>query len=180
MSILCIDIDSKSFILLVMAKSQQMQIRVTAEEKAVIQQQAAEAGMDLSKWVLMQVLPPAAQRFQALCTALAANPDTRSYVFAELNDFISSLGGKAFAAAVCESPRVQLFPFEANYVAAMITHTSRLKNLPAPRWVRDVEPLDKPWFASSLKSLRFHLLTCSPPAFKSRNLFIDSSIGDRV
>jgi hypothetical protein len=163
-----------------MAKSQQMQIRVTAEEKALIQQHAAEAGMDVSKWVLMQVLPPAAQRFQAFCTALAANPDTRAYVFAELNDFMSSLSGKAFAATVREPPRVQLLPFEANYVAAMITHTAGLKKIPAPRWVRNVEPLDMPWFASSLKSLRFHLLTRSPPAFRSRNLFIDSSIGDRV
>jgi Mobilization protein NikA len=163
-----------------MAKSLQLQIRVTAEEKAQIQQRAAEAGMDVSKWVLMQVLPPAAERFQAICTALAAGPDKRTYVLADLNDFLSSLNGNVLAATVGKPPRVQLPPFEANYVAAMVAHTAALKSIAAPRWVRDIEPLDKPWFASPLKSLRLHLLTSSPPAFRSRNLFIDSSIGDRV
>jgi hypothetical protein len=43
-----------------------------------------------------------------------------------------------------------------------------------------VKPLERPWFASSLKSLRLHLLTASPPPFRRRNLFVDSTIGDRV
>ena len=163
-----------------MAKSRQLQIRVTDEEKSQIQQRAAAAGMDVSKWVLMQVLPPAAERFQAICTSLAASPDHRVYALAELNDFLSSLNGNVLAAAVREPPRVELPQFEANYVAAMIAHTAALKNIPAPRWVRDIEPLDEPWFASSLKSLRLHLLTRSPPAFRTRNLFVDSTIGQRV
>lgn len=163
-----------------MAKSQQLQIRVTDDEKAQIQQRAALAGMDVSKWVLMQVLPPAAERFQAICTALAANPGNRAYALADLNDFLSSLNGKVLAEAVREPPQVQLSPFEANYVAAMIAHVATLRSVAAPRWVHDIEPLDEPWFTSSLKSLRLHLLTNSPPAFRSRNLFIDSSIGDRV
>lgn len=163
-----------------MSKSQQLQIRVTFNEKVQIQRRAADAGMDVSKWVLTQILPPAAERFQAFCAALAATPDERSYTLAEFSDFFSSLSGKALAAAVREPPRVQLPRFEANYVAAMIAHTARLKSTPAPRWIRDIKPLDIPWFASSLKSLRLHLLTSSPPAFRSRNLFIDSSIGNRV
>ena len=163
-----------------MVKSQQLQIRVTDEEKSQIQQRAAVAGMDVSKWVLMQVLPPAAERFQAICTSLAASPDNRVYALAELNDFLSSLNRNVLAAAVREPPRVELPRFEANYVAAMIAHTAALKHIPAPRWVRDIEPLDEPWFASSLKSLRLHLLTRSPPAFRTRNLFVDSTIGQRV
>lgn len=163
-----------------MAKSQQLQIRVTDEEKVQIQQRATAAGLDVSKWVLMQVLPPAAERFQAICTALAASPDSRAYTLADLNDFLCSLNGNVLAATVRESPQVRLSPFEANYVAAMITHTAALKNIPPPHWVRDIEPLDKPWFASSLKSLRLYLLTHSPPAFRSRNLFVDSTVGGRV
>ncbi len=78
-------------------KSQQLQIRVSAQEKAQIQNRAAEAGMDVSKWVLRQVLPPPAERFQALCLALAATPDKRSYTLAEINDFFSTLSDKAFS-----------------------------------------------------------------------------------
>lgn len=163
-----------------MSKSQQLQIRVTAEEKARIQQRAAEAGMDVSKWVLMQVLPPAVQRFQTICSELAASPDKSSYTLSELNDFLSSLNRNVFAAAVREPPRAQLSPFAANYVAAMLAHAAALKSVAAPSWIRDIKPLDEPWFASTLKNLRLHLLTSSPCAFKSRNIFIDSSIGDRV
>ena len=163
-----------------MAKSQQLQIRVTDEEKAQIQQRATAAGLDISKWVLMQVLPPAAERFQAICTVLASNPDNRAYALADLNDFLWSLNGNVLAATVRESPRIRLAPFEANYVAAMVTHTAALKNISPPHWIRDIEPPDKPWFASSLKSLRLYLLTHSPPAFRSRNLFVDSTIGGRV
>jgi hypothetical protein len=35
-------------------------------------------------------------------------------------------------------------------------------------------------FCSSLQSLRMHLLTHSPPPFRRRNIFIDSSLGQRV
>lgn len=163
-----------------MTKSQQLQIRVTAGQKAQIRRRAAAAGMDVSKWVLRQVLPPAADRFQALCSVLAANPEMRAFTLAEFSDLFSSLSGKALAAAVSEPPRTQLPRFELNYIAAMITHSVQLRSGTAPRWVRDVRPLDMPWFASSLKSLRLHLLTNSPAAFRSRNLFVDSSIGDRV
>lgn len=163
-----------------MSKSQQLQIRVSAEEKAEIQRRAADAGMDVSKWVLQQVLPPPAERFQALCTALAESNTEISYGLAELNDFLVSLTGRAFAAAVHEQPRVELPSFEANYVAGMVAHTAAQKSTAAPLWVRDIRPLETPWFASTLKSLRLHLLTSSPPAFRSRNIFVDSSVGDRI
>jgi len=163
-----------------MQKSQQLQIRVSAEEKARIQQMAVGAGMDVSKWVLQQVLPPQAERFQALCAALIAKPDERSYTLAEFNDFFARLSDKAFLQAVNKPPRVQLPPFEENYIAAMIAHTAALKAITVPQWIGDVKRLETPWFASSLKSLRLHLLTRSPPAFRSRNLFIDSSVGSRI
>jgi hypothetical protein len=54
------------------------------------------------------------------------------------------------------------------------------KRADAPSWTGEVRPLEKPVFGSSLKSLRLHLLRHSPVAFRSRNIFIDSSIGDRV
>ena len=93
-----------------MPKSQQLQIRVTAEEKALIQRRAAASGMDVSKWVLMQVLPPAVQRFQTICSELGASPDKSAYTLAELNDFLSSLNRNMFTAAVRVPPRASIVP----------------------------------------------------------------------
>jgi hypothetical protein len=43
-----------------------------------------------------------------------------------------------------------------------------------------VVPLEEPAFGTALQSLRLHLLTHSPPPFRLRNIFIDSSLGQRV
>jgi hypothetical protein len=51
---------------------------------------------------------------------------------------------------------------------------------PAPGWTREATALSVPYFASELQSLRAYLLRASPPPFRSRNIFIDASIGDRV
>jgi hypothetical protein len=35
-------------------------------------------------------------------------------------------------------------------------------------------------FGTPIESLRLHLLTASPPAFRRRRIFIDATVGDRV
>jgi hypothetical protein len=135
-----------------MAKSEQLQIRVTPEEKA---------------------------RIQALCADLASTADT-SYVLAEVNDFLTGLSGRALQRAVAEEPATALPPFEAAYVAAMVECAAAAKRVPPPGWTRRVPPVETPWFATSLARLRLHLLLASPAPFRRRNLFIDSSVGDRV
>lgn len=161
-------------------KNQQLQIRISAEDKARIQERAASAGMDVSNWVLNLVLPPVEREFQALCRELVTRFQARSYTFAELHDLFGRLNGKEFEQAVRHAPEVVLRPFEANYLAAMIEYVAALKGTVPPGWTRDVPPLERPWFASSLKSLRLYLLTVSPPPFRRRNLFVDSSVGQRV
>jgi hypothetical protein len=52
--------------------------------------------------------------------------------------------------------------------------------VPPPDWTLAVQPLSEPAFGSPLQSLRLHLLVAAPPAFKRRNIFVDSSVGDRV
>jgi uncharacterized protein (DUF1778 family) len=163
-----------------MNKVKQLQIRVTAEEKAAIQQRAARAGVDVSKWILAQVLPPAEERFQSLCRDLVAPSDNRRYALAALNDFLAELSARELRRAVAEPPAVSLPDFEAAYVAAMVEQTVAMKRVPAPAWTQHVAPIDRPWFASTLKSLRLHLLTHSPAPFRRRNLFVDSTVGDRV
>ena len=85
-----------------------------------------------------------------------------------------------FERAVRYAPQVRLPPFEANYLAVTVEHAAAIKGVIPPRWTVTVEALDAPWFASSLLSLRLYLLTHSPPPFRRRNLFIDSSVGQRV
>ena len=162
------------------SKTQQLQIRISAEDKARIQEQAASAGMDLSQWVLNRVLPPVEREFQGLCRELATRSDARSYTFAGLHDLLGALNERDFRRAVRYAPDIDLPPFEANYVAAMIEYAATSKSVLPPDWTKAVLALDKPWFASSLKSLRLYLLTNSPPPFRRRNLFVDSSVGQRV
>ena len=161
-----------------MVKTGQLQIRVSAEEKARIQQRAERAGMNVSEWVLRQLLPPAEEEFQQLCDELAARPETRGDGLARLRGLLARLGPRDFSLAVREPPAASLPDFEANYVAAMIEQAAHDKELRPPSWTKDVPPLAEPWFETLEYDLRLYLLTNSPPPFRRRNLFIDCVVGD--
>ncbi|MDO8580740.1 MAG: hypothetical protein Q7S13_04600, partial [Candidatus Omnitrophota bacterium] len=85
-----------------------------------------------------------------------------------------------FELAVAQPPVVSLSPYLANYIAAMVEYTAVKKGRRAPAWTRDIPPLEQPVFGSDLGSLKLHLLTHSPPPFRRRNLFVDSTVGQRV
>ena len=163
-----------------MANTQQLQIRVSAKQKALIQARARLADEDVSKWVLRQLLPPVQDKFQTLAGNLQVGPELRSYALAELHDFLNSLSSAQLIRAVELPPSAELSDFSANYLAAMIEFCCRSRSVSPPAWLDDVKPLEQPWFASSLVGLRLYLLTHSPPAFRRRNLFLDSTIGDRI
>jgi hypothetical protein len=71
-------------------------------------------------------------------------------------------------------------PYLRNYVAATVELAAHQRDVPPPSWVLDVEPLETPHFATPMAGLRLYLLRAAPVPFKRRNIFIDSSIGDRV
>ena len=73
-----------------MAKSQQLQIRVTPEQKSALARRARRAGQDLSSFVLARVLPPAALRFAEAVAALG-DADPPRHALAELNDLLTGL-----------------------------------------------------------------------------------------
>ncbi len=160
-------------------KSAQLQIRVSESQKAALKRQAKRAGMSMSDWILSRVLPPLSETFQALLKSLST-AEKPGYVLAELNDLLTQISASEFKLAVSEFPQVNLDPYWRNYVTAMIEQAAVSKRTEPPSWTANVQPLEKPVFGSSLKSLRLHLLTHSPVAFRSRNIFIDASIGDRV
>jgi len=160
-------------------KNAQLQIRVSQAQKAALRRQAKRAGMSMSDWVLSRALPSLRETFQGTLKALST-AEKPGYVLAELNELLTRLTTDEFKLAVSDPPQVQLDPYWENYVAATIEQAAASKNTEAPSWTANVRSLDEPVFGSSLKSLRLHLLTHSPLAFRCRNIFIDSSIGDKV
>ena len=160
-------------------KNSQLQLRISARQKVMIRQAAKEAGLDLSSYVLSRVLPPHGEEFQRHIAAIRA-PAGATFALAELNSFLSKLIAGELSDAVARAPEVELTPFLANYVAAMVEYACGKKEVPAPLWTRAVAPLTEPVMGTTLESLRLYLLTHSPPPFRRRNIFIDSSVGSRV
>jgi hypothetical protein len=97
-----------------------------------------------------------------------------------LNDLLSGLSPAQLPGTVENADLSGLSDYLRNYVAAMVELAANRASVPPPAWAAKVPPLEKPHFAVPMKSLRLHLLKASPAAFKRRNLFVDSSLGDRV
>jgi hypothetical protein len=121
-------------------KTQQLQIRVTPQQKAALKRQAAAAGHDVSGYVLSRLLPPERQRFAELVASLDS-PDYR-FALAELNDFLSGCPPMVFRDAVAEAAFGALSSFLQNYLAAMVEQAAEAKQIAPPEWVRRIAPLD--------------------------------------
>jgi uncharacterized protein (DUF1778 family) len=161
------------------AKTQQVQIRVTPQQKTALKRQAAAAGRDVSSYVLSRLLRPEPDRFAEILQALEADADQR-FALAELDDFLTACAPVAFGEAVARAELGRLSPFMRNYVAAMVEQAAAWKDVAPPAWTQDVAPLAAPQFATPLSSLRMHLLRSAPVPFKRRNIFVDTGIGARV
>jgi Protein of unknown function (DUF1778) len=161
-------------------RSTQLQIRITPEQKKVLKRLSRRAGQDMSAYVLARALPDAPLRFARLLAALRAEAQP-GFALAELNDLLTGLTSGELVVAVEHADLTGLSPYLRNYVAAMVELAAHRRHVPPPAWVREVEPVEtEPHFATSLPGLRLHLLRAAPVPFKRRNIFIDSSIGDRV
>jgi Protein of unknown function (DUF1778) len=160
-------------------KTTQLQIRIAPRQKALLKRLARQSGQDLSAYVLARALPPARLRFAELLGQLGDESERR-YALAAIHDFLAGLPRIEFAAAVAEARLDGLDSYLRNYVAAMVELAANQKGAVPPAWVQEIEPLAEPRFATPIASLRPHLLLASPVPFKRRNLFIDSSVGDRV
>jgi len=110
-------------------------------------------------------------------TAAVAAGGRISYPLAELNDLLTA----ARAEEIEKLPRPLIGdPYRLNYVTAMVEMAAHRAGVTPPLWTSEVEPLATPVFIDPSLALRAHLLTASPPPFRRRNIFIDSSLGDRV
>ncbi len=160
-------------------KTEQLQIRLSPREKSRIKRAARQANLPMSDWVLGRLLPDSQQKFYDI-VATINNAETPSFPLASLNDFLAQLTADGFNDTLQAKPSLPDDEYLANYIAAMIEYAAHFNKVAAPDWVADIRPLKKPRFASDLKSLRQHLLTHSPAPFRSRNIFIDSTVGNRV
>ncbi len=160
-------------------KSAQLQIRVTATEKAAIERAARHAGMGMSAYILRKVLPDRAAQWNDLLREVGRTDGARISI-ASLSSWLASLGAGELQDALDLPPPAGFSKVTANTIAAMVEHLCAVRGQAAPRWTRDIRPLETPEFGSSLTSLRLHLLTHSPAAFRSRNLFVDTAVGGQV
>jgi hypothetical protein len=159
-------------------KSEQLQIRVSREQKRMIAQAARRAGLDMSSYVLSRVISTPSDQFQRL-TQDVAGPEPR-FALAELNSALCNFSAAQLREAVSMPPSSMLSPYWLNYIAAMVERVCAIRAVPIPEWTLRVQPLTEPVFSSALEGLRLYLLTHSPAPFRRRNIFIDSSVGDRV
>jgi hypothetical protein len=114
--------------------------------------------------------------FARLTRAVAA-AERISYPLAELNDLLTATTGEE----VLHLPRPEIDDaYRLNYVTAMVEVAAHRSGVVPPDWALTVEPLPFPVFVDPSLRLRAHLLTSSPPPFCRRNIFIDSTLGDRV
>jgi hypothetical protein len=114
--------------------------------------------------------------FARLSRAVASE-SAISYPLAELNDLLTA----AAAVDIQRLPEPAIAdPYRLNYVTAMVEVAAHRAGVLPPAWADRVKPLEKPVFVDASLRLRAHLLTASPPPFRRRNIFIDSTVGDRV
>lgn len=160
-------------------RNQFIQVRVTHEQKAALRQLAKRANQDLSSYILDRSLAPQSARFAKLLDSLRIDPNP-AFALAALSDFLGELPAGQIDDATAHADLSRIPPLLQNYVAAMVEQACVVKRIAPPAWTREVAPLDEPYFAGGLKTLRPYLLSVSPVAFKRRNLFVDSSVGRRV
>ncbi len=162
-------------------KTKYLQIRVTPEEKKLIEKIAKKNSKTISELVLDKLLSDNQNKdkFQSLVSKLSKSEKT-SLVFAEINDFLNKLTKDEFKEATDEKPKANISNYHLNYLAAMVEYSANRKKVDPPKWVNEIDPLNEPVFGSKLKNLRTHLLLNSPIPFRKRNIFIDSTVGDRV
>jgi uncharacterized protein (DUF1778 family) len=157
-------------------KTSQLQIRVSPAQKNRLRRLAARAGMDVSSYVLARALPDARRQFDEAVRALRDDRRQR-FAFAEIADLLRDASLDELQLDIEPDNLAALSDVTANYCAALIEEACTTRGVTPPAWVAAIEPLDVPWFATDLRSLREHLLVVSPPPFKRRNLFVDRGAG---
>ncbi len=162
-----------------MAKTQQLQIRVSAAQKALLKKRAAAAGLDVSTFVLRRALVDLEAQLEDLLALLADEREPRT-TLARISGLLGSLDSASFRELTAALDVSRLAPFHQNYLAAMAEYRANQLGLPAPRWTMGVPALGEPYFPAGTDRVRPYLMRAAPVVFKRRNLFVDASVGDHL
>ncbi len=160
-------------------KDEFLQIRLSSKQKEIIRGAAKNAKTDMSSWVLAKIINNQSEEFLKVVEKLVSS-QKQSYNYAEIHDLLMKLDNNVFSKTVEFSPTKELNSFQLNYIAAMVEQRAMQLSEKAPSWCSDIKSLEAPCFGTSLKSLNLYLLLNSPLAFRKRNIFIDSTVGQRV
>jgi hypothetical protein len=104
-----------------------------------------------------------------------------------LANFLDEFYARPSAAALAATPALLAPQYgdsgrvQDAYLAATAEELARRYDLPWPAWTRTEDrQLHRPWFATPLAAVRAVLLLESPPAFRSRNLFVSENALSRA
>ncbi|PCI64572.1 MAG: hypothetical protein COB38_12570 [Gammaproteobacteria bacterium] len=165
--------------LMKLAKDEFLQIRLSSKQKESIRNAAKMANADMSSWILSKVLNSQSDDFLKVIEKLVSSQQ-QSYIYAEIHDLLMKCDHNIFGETVKLPPTAQLNSFQLNYITAMVEHRAMQLSEKTPNWCSEINSLKKPHFGSNLKCLKLYLLLNSPLAFRKRNIFIDSTVGQRV
>lgn len=160
-------------------RTAQLQIRVTPEEKAALKRLARATGLDVSAYVLRRVLPQTADRLAEILGALRRGEDRR-YALAEWGDALEALLPSEFETVLAAVNLDGLDAVSRNYLAALVELAAHDRQVQPPAWTSTIEPLEEPFFATPLRSVRPYLLRVTPVPFKRRNIFTERGLARRV
>lgn len=155
------------------AKTSQLQIRVSPAEKAALKRLADGAGVSISAFVLERALPRTHEGISARIRQLAGGKKLIN-ALSDLMLHISSLSRDEFEGGVAAAELAALTPLQLNCAAAAVEHESWSRGLAPPTWTGTIPPLERPYFAWGLRSLRPRLLRVTPAAFKRRSVYVPS------
>jgi uncharacterized protein (DUF1778 family) len=167
----------------VTAKTSQLQIRVTADQKRALKRRAAAVGQSVSSYVLGCALPARGAEVDRRVRALLGGHD-RDRALAALRQVLRTLDPDELADAVTSLDPTDTPPVPLNYLAATVEQVCHERGTPPPSWTRTVAPLGRPHFSRDLRSLWPTQMRRSTVPYKRRNLFIDltdepAAVGDR-
>lgn len=158
------------------AKTSQLQIRVSPEQKALLKEAAGRSGISVSAYVLRRALPARPDELAPIADRVADHR-RRPRALAELILRLSAVPEGDFEAAAESVDPAGHTAVVQNCLAAAVEHVSRARGAELPRWVAKVQPLSRPHFAWELRSLRPYQMRAALPSFKRRGLYIPAPPG---
>ncbi len=158
------------------ARTAQLQIRVTPDEKAALRRLARAAGETISGYVLNRVLPSSELELARLMGALVDPTVDFRKPLSDLALALHELPDDTVTDGV-PMPDAEIPLTHRNRIAALVESEAGRRGVEPPVWTREIPLPERPVFGWPLASLKPHQMRVTPAAFKRRNIFFDPEAG---